>query len=396
MTVMTNSKLSQLALHGGQPVRSTWLPYAKQTIDQSDKDAILKVLDSDWLTRGPAVTQFERTVADLVGMPEAVAFSSATAALHAVMSMLKVNDGKRVITSPITFAATANSVRYCDGKVIFSDIEDSTMNLDIKLLSDLKATDIVVPVDFGGNPCDYDHLRSLQNKNGFRIVADAAHSFGGAYKKSPVGALADITVLSFHPVKSMTTGEGGLVLLKDKAEGDYLRAFRSHGIVRSSKSWIYSQEFLGFNYNITDLQCALGLAQLKRLPDFIKRRRELVAIYNSKLNSVGEFILPKTTEGSESAWHLYPIRLKLSHLTCNRDDFLSALHAENIGANVHYVPVYRHPYYQKLGYSAGLCPRAEAAYSAEISLPLFPGMSPTDVHDVCIALQKVLDAYKKP
>ncbi len=387
------NNLSGLAINGGTPIRKTWLPYSRQVVDDSDKKEVLKVLDSDFLTRGPAVVGFENAVKDLVEMPEAVAFSSATAALHAVMAMLGVNPEKKVVTSPITFAATSNSVLYCHGTVSFCDIEESTMNIDVEQLKKMKDFDIAVAVDFAGNPCRYDELFELQRKKNFRLVADAAHSFGGTYKGKPVGSICDINVLSFHPVKSMTTGEGGMVLVRDKKEAEFLRHFRSHGIVRTETPGYYRQEFLGFNYNITDLQCALGLSQLKKLARFVRDREAIAKIYAEKLKGLEMLRLPITTDGAQSAWHLYPVRLDLKRLSCSRTEFLSALHAENIGANVHYIPVYLHPFYEKLGFKKGLCPRSEQAYEAEISLPVFPTMTETDISDVCQGLEKLLSAY---
>lgn len=385
--------LQQLAQSGGKPIRQTLLPYSRQLVDESDIKAVEEALRADIITRGPYVDKFEKTVAELVGMPFAVSFTSATAALHAVMSCYKIAPDKKVLTTPITFAATANSVRYCGGQVVFSDVERSTMNLDPNLISD-GSVDMVVAVDFAGNPCRYNELRKKQKEAGFILVDDASHSIGAMYDGALVGSHADMTVFSFHPVKAMTTGEGGMVVTKDKEAADYLRQFRSHGIVRGEVPGYYEQRFLGYNYNMTDIQAALGLSQLKRLPSFIARRNELASTYLDRLKHF-PLELPAVTPGARSGWHLFPVRLLLDKLTVSREDFLRALHAENIGANVHYIPVHFHPYYQGLGYKPGLCPVAESSYAAEVSIPLYQGMTDQDQTDVVLALEKLLNAFAR-
>lgn len=384
--------LAKLARDGGTPIRKTMLPYSRQVVDEDDIRAVSEALRGDLITRGPFVERFEKEVATFVEMPHGVAFSSATAALHAVMAMLKVNAETKVITSPITFAATANAVRYCNGELHFRDVEMPTMNLRPDAET-FKPADIVVAVDFAGNPCRYDELRELQKSQGWTLVDDASHSLGGSYKKKHIGSQADISIFSFHPVKSMTTGEGGLVVVRDLAQAEFLRQFRSHGITRKANiPGFYEQEFLGFNYNITDLQCALGLNQLKKLPRFVERRNQIAQMYHERLAKFPQLILPAVTEGCRSAWHLYPLRLRFDQLKISREDFLRALHCENIGANVHYIPVYFHPYYKDLGYPRGLCPEAEKAYFQEISIPNFASMTDDDVSDVCLALEKLISA----
>lgn len=384
---------SKLAIDGGTPIRKSFLAYNRQNVSAEDREAVAKVLDGDLITRGPVVEAFERAIADYVEMPYAVAFSSATAALHAVMAMIGVQEGARVITSPITFAATANAVLYCRGKVEFQDVESSTLNLDVRSLKNLSKVQAVVAVDFAGNPCDYDSLRILQKNYSFRLIGDAAHSLGATYHGKPAGAAADLSVFSFHPVKSITTGEGGMVVLRNRDEAEFLRVFKSHGIIRTQTPGLYRQEFLGYNYHITDIQCALGLSQLKRLSEFVARRTEIVQIYNEFFGKLDFVKTPELTKGATSAWHLYPLQLDLNRFTVDRDRILAALHAENIGANVHYIPVYWHPYYMNLGFQRGLCPRAEAGYLSELSLPLFTSMSARDTEDVCQGVKKVLENY---
>jgi len=385
----------KLALEGGKPVRNELLSYGRQSINEEDIQLVTHVLRGEFITRGPAVEAFERAIADYVEMPYAVAFNSATSALHAAMALVGVKENSRVITTPNTFAATSNAVLYQNGRPEFQDVRSDTLNLDAKALTHLEGVTAVVPVDFAGNPCDYDDLRALQKRYGFKIIADASHSLGAFYHNKKVGSLADLTIFSFHPVKPITTAEGGMIVCRDKEEFEFLQKFRSHGLVRTSKPGFYKIELLGYNYNITDLQCALGLSQLKRLPDFNRRRGGVAEFYNEAF-SKNEFLeIPKVTEGAISSWHLYPIRLHLEKLIQNRDEFLRALIAENIGANVHYIPVHWHPLYQSLGYKRELCPVYEKEYLREISLPLHQAMTESDAKDVVRAVDKVLTAFKR-
>ncbi len=387
---MSTSAL-KLARDGGKPVRSTPLPYSRQSIDADDIKMVNEALTGDLITCGPWIEKFERAIGDYVKMPYAVAFNSATSALHATMAMLGVGPGQKVVTSPITFAATSNSVLYCGGEVVFKDVEASTMNLNPKTLGDLNGVKVVTAVDFSGNPCRYDELREIQKKHNhsFALVDDASHSLGGLYRGAAIGAQADVSIFSFHPVKSCTTGEGGVAVVHDKAQADFLKAFRAHGIFKDGRPGFYEQRFLGYNFRITDLQCALGISQVKKLPRFMARRNELAQAYHQKLKDFDFLELPQVTDNCMSSWHLYPVRLRHKNAAKLRDDFLKALIAENIFANVHYIPVYWHPHYQKLGFKRGLCPIAEDAYLREISIPLFPLMEESDIDDVVKALEKV-------
>ncbi len=381
-----------LAIEGGSPHRQSYLPYSCQSISADDKAAVLSVLDQALITRGPAVDRFENDLKGITGSFHAIAMTSATAGLHAVMSLLARQGPIEVFTSPLTFAATGNAVLYVGGSLRFVDIDPRTMNLSLDLLEERLVTrdrskkSVVLAVDFAGNPCDYDRLRDLQNRFGFILVSDAAHSLGATYRGRSVGQWADYAVLSFHPVKSITTGEGGAVLCHSSEDAQYFREFRSHGIVRSGGVCYYEQRFLGFNYNMTDIQAALGSSQLKCLSQFVEKRNYWASSYSEMLKSL-PLELPQVTEAAVSAWHLYPVRITTPE---NRDRMLQALHAENIGVNVHYIPVYWHPFYKTLGYERGLCPQAEKAYKTEISLPLFPHMTESDLLDVVGALAKVL------
>lgn len=388
-------KSTRLAKDGGHPIRKTYLPYSRQWVDEADIKLVTEALRGDIITRGPFVEKFEAAIAEWTGMPHAIAFSSATAALHATMAMFQVGPGKKVVTTPITFAATANAVRYCQGEVVFKDVEFSTMNLDAKTLGDLSGASVVTAVDFAGNPCDYDQLKGLKRKFGFALVDDASHSLGARYQGRNIGAEADVSIFSFHPVKSITTGEGGVAVVRDSEHAKFLRQFRGHGIVRDGRPGYYEQTFLGYNYCITDLQCALGLSQLKKLSSFVKRRQQIADKYLQAFKKMPDLILPSLTPQAESSWHLFPLRIKFENLSVHRDEFLRALIAENIGANVHYIPVHFHPYYRDLGYQKGICPIAEDAYAREISIPLFQGMSDEDADDVILAIEKLLNLLSR-
>lgn len=383
---MLNAR-TQLAIQGGTPVRSTWLPYGRQSIDASDIEAVAETLRSDWITRGPKVKAFEEALAEFCGVKFAVAYHSATAGLHAAMALMGVAPGKKVAIPAITFAATSNAVLYCGGEPVFVDVRADTLNIDE---SKIPAVDVMAPVDFAGNPCDYD---LLSRSSRAPMVVDAAHSVGGSYKGKAVGSFGEVTVLSFHPVKSFTTGEGGAVLTNHPDHAEFLRRFKNHGITGELRPGYSPQEFLGFNYHMTEMQAALGLSQLKRLPSFVQKRQAVAEFYDKNLRDFPQIELPRLTPGASSAWHLYPIRLKLDRLTVDRDEFLKALRAENIGGQVHYMPVYWHPYYQGLGYKKGLCPTAEAEYLREISIPLFPDIREEDLRDVIRALDKLFSAF---
>jgi UDP-4-amino-4,6-dideoxy-N-acetyl-beta-L-altrosamine transaminase len=395
--------VDRLAIDGGRPVRSTLLPYGRQSIDDADVQAVVDVLRSDWLTTGPAVGAYEEAVCEVVGARHAVAFSSGTAALHAAVHAAGVGPGDEVITSPLTFVASANCARYVGADPVFADVRDDTLTIDPERVAAAVGprTRALIPVDFAGQPADLDELAVLAARHGLTIIEDAAHSLGATYRGRQVGAIAAMTVFSTHPVKHVTTGEGGLVTTDDPRLADRLRLFRNHGISSDARtrqeagSWYYEMVELGYNYRITDLQCALGSSQLAKLPRWVERRQQIAARFSAELSGLEAVRLPFVAGDRTSSWHLYVIRIRRGALRegVERDGVFKALRAENIGVNVHYIPVTWHPYYQQRGHRRGAHPVAEAAYEELITLPLFPAMSDGDVSDVVAAVRKVVAAY---
>ncbi len=395
--------MTKLAIDGGTPVRANLLPYGHQIIDDDDVRAVEAVLRSDWLTTGPNVAAFEQAFAARVGAQYAVAISNGTAALHAAAFAAHIQPGDEVIVTPMTFAASANCVCYQGGTVVFADVCADTLNLDPAHVAEAitPRTRAIVTVDYTGQPSDLTELNALAQQHGLTLIEDASHALGATYRHQPIGALTDLTTFSLHPVKHITTGEGGVITTNNPELAAHLRRFRNHGITSDHRqreqtgSWFYEMIDLGYNYRLTDIQCALGLSQLKKLPGWVARRREIAARYTAAFSSWPEIELPATLADREPAWHLYVIRLNLYRLYIDRARVFAALRAENIGVNVHYIPVPWHPYYQQLGYARGQWPIAEAAYERMISLPMWAGMSDQDVDDVIAALQKVIEAYRR-
>ncbi len=391
-----------LALHGGQPVRAQLLPYGHQAIGEEDLVAVLGVLRSPWITTGPKVAEFEEAVAAYVGASYAVAFSSGTAALHGAVFAAEVGDGDEAITTPLTFCATANSLLFQGATPVFADVDHETLTLDPGAVERrlTPRTKAIIPMDYGGHPADLEPLRALANRHGLRLIEDACHALGAAYHGKRVGSLSDMTVFSFHPIKHITTGEGGMVTTDDLELARRLRLFRNHGIAHDPKQklahgpWYYEMTALGYNYRLSDLACALGSSQLKRLEANLLRRRSIAARYTKAFHELPAVMTPAVRQGANPAWHLYPIRLVPARLRTSRREMIEALRAENIGAHVHYIPVYQHPYYrQRFGDQTGTCPVAEAAYAHLVTLPLFQGMTDADVDDVIEAVNKVVRHY---
>ncbi|NLV76364.1 MAG: UDP-4-amino-4,6-dideoxy-N-acetyl-beta-L-altrosamine transaminase [Tissierellia bacterium] len=397
--------MTKLAINGGTPVRDTYLPYGQQWIEDDDIEEVVKVLKSDYLTTGPKIEEFEEKFGKYVGVKYAVAISNGTAALHGASFAAGIKEGDEVITTPITFAASANCILYQGGKPIFADIDSSTYNIDPKDIEKKisSKTKAIVPVDFTGQPVNIDEINAIAKKYNLIVIEDGAHSLGAEYKGKKTGSLVDMTTFSFHPVKHITTGEGGVITTNNKELYEKLKLFRTHGITRDKEilynknegSWYYEQLELGYNYRITDIQCALGISQLNKIDKFLRRRREIAEKYNEYLKDIDGIVLPYQEEYIKSSWHLYVIQLELEKFKVGRREIFEALQAENIGVNVHYIPVYYHPYYQKLGYKKGLCPNAEKLYERIITIPLYPKMTDKDVKDVVEALDKVLKYYKR-
>lgn len=396
--------MHKLAIDGGKPVRDNKIAYGRQSVDNEDIEAVIKVLKGDYLTTGPYVEEFEEKVAQYVGAKYAVAVSNGTAGLHMACYAAGLKEGDEVIVSSLTFAASSNAVLYCGATPVFADIDPVTYNIDPadveKKITD--KTKAIIPVDFTGQSVDMDKLKSIADKHGLIIIEDAAHALGSEYKGNKVGKQADMVMFSFHPVKPITTAEGGMVTTNNEEFYNKMKRFRSHGIernpdymVESHGPWYYEQLELGYNYRLTDVQSALGTSQMNKLEQFVNRRREIVASYNDKFKDLDEIITPYEAEYSNSGWHLYIIQLKPESLNATRKEIFEALTAENIGVNVHYLPVYLHPYYRELGYKAGSCPHAEYLYENMITLPLYPTMSEKDVDDVVDAVNKVISHYRK-
>jgi perosamine synthetase len=398
----TLQAMEALALHGGTPVRRTILPYGRQSIDEGDIQSVVEVLRSDWLTTGPKVHEFEEAFAARVAAKYAVAFSSGTAALHGCAFAAGISAGDEVITSPLTFAASANCVLYQGGTPVFADVRADTLNIDPQQVLDkiTPRTRALLPVNYAGHPAELTALLEIADRNGLIVIEDACHALGSEYHGQPVGNISHMTVFSFHPVKHITTAEGGMVTTNDARIADILRKFRNHGINSNARDrqregqWHYEMVVLGFNYRLSDIACALGLAQLGKLDVNLARRRGIAARYMSELSGLPGIVLPAVQSGVNPAWHLFPIRINPAELSAGRGEIFRALRAENIGVNVHYIPVHIHPYYrERFGYAGGEFPVAESAYERLISLPMFHAMSDQDTADVVKAVQKVILHY---
>ena len=393
-----------LAINGGSPVRASFLPYGRQFVDEADIQAVVDVLRSDWLTTGPKVSEFEEAFAARVGASYAVTFSSGTAALHAGAFAAGLKSGDEAITTPMTFAATANCVLYLGATPVFADVSRDTLNLDPdQVRKKISAkTRAILPVDYAGHPADLTSIIEIARQQGLVVIEDACHALGAEYGGQRVGGIADMTVFSFHPVKHITTGEGGMVTTNDPKLAETLRRFRNHGISsdarqrQSAGQWHYEMVLLGFNYRLPDIVCALGRQQLKKLDANLARRREIAGEYSRAFQGVPGVVPPCVRTDTSPAWHLYPIRLDLEKLSADRAQIFRALRAENIGVNVHYIPVHMHPYYrERFGYKGGEFPVAENAYARLISLPMFHAMTDGDVGDVIAATSKVCEAYAR-
>ncbi len=393
------------AIEGGKPVRETPIYYGHQYIDEADIQAVVEVMKSDYLTCGPKIGELEKKLCALTGAKYAVVCSNGTAALHMAAMAAGVKEGDEVITTPITFAASANCALYCGARPVFADIDPETYNIDPEKVEAAitPATKAVVAVDYTGQSVALDPLREICKKHGLVLIEDGAHVIGTKYKGQPNGSLSDMTTLSFHPVKTVTGGEGGAVLTNDEAYYKKLLLYRAHGITRDESlmvhepdgPWYYEQIALGYNYRITDMQAALIISQLDKLPMFSRRRKEIVKRYDEAFSEMPELFVQREIPESDTTRHLYILRIVPEKLNIDRKQFFAALSAENVCCNVHYIPTYYFPYYEKLGYQRGLCPNAEKLYEEIISLPLYYAMSDEDVESVIRAVKKIAAYYAK-
>lgn len=376
------------------------IPYGKQWVDNDDIEAVVEVLKSDWLTCGPKVDEFERVIASYCNVKYAVAFSSGTSALHGAYFILGIKQGDEVITTPLTFSATSNGLVYCGGKPVFVDINPDTLNIDASKIEEKinPKTKTISIVDFAGQVCDFDAIKIIAKKHNLPIVEDAAHALGSEYRGKKVGSLADLTILSFHPVKTITCGEGGMVLTNNQEFYEKLKTFRQHGIVKKPDiaPWYYEIDNLGYNYRLTDIHCALGISQLKKIDKFIERRREIVAKYQRAFEDTPEIILIKEKSFSKAAWHIYPVQFDLTKLNITRLEIFEQLSERGIKCQVHYVLVHFIPFYQKtFGYKKGDFPMAEKYYERAITLPLFPKLTNEEVDYVIESVKEIIHANKK-
>ena len=394
------------AIKGGTPVREKKIFYGRQCVGEDDVKAVSEVLTSDFITCGPMVQKLEEELASYTGAKYAVAVSNGTAALHCACIAAGIKEGDEVITTPLTFAASANCARYVGATPVFADVNPKTYNIDPadirrKITPKTKA---VVAVDFTGQCVEFEEIRKICDEYNLVFIEDAAHAIGTAYNGKKVGSLADITTFSFHPVKTITCGEGGAVTTNTEEFYKKIVLAHTHGITHDEDLmeeaphegiWYYEQISLGYNYRLTDFQAAMLSSQLKKLEAFKMRRQEIVKKYNDAFKDVDGIIVQEEIEQSDTCRHLYIIRLDLDKLTCTRREFFDAMSAENVQCQIHYVPVYWFPYYKNLGYGKGLCPNAEEIYKSILSIPLYPSLTDSDVDDVIHAVKKLVDYYKK-
>lgn len=373
-----------------------YIPYGKQSVDEADIGAVIKVLQSDYLTTGPMVEEFENKIADYVGAKYAVAVCNGTAALHIACLAAGITAEDEVITTPITFAASANCVLYCGGVPVFADIDAESYNIAPEEIEKkiTERTKAIIPVHYTGQPCDMDAITEIAKKHHLMVIEDAAHALGASYKGKKIGTISDMTCFSFHPVKPITTGEGGMVVTDSEELYKRLVLFRNHGITRDEElltenqgGWYYQQQVLGYNYRITDISCALGCSQMDRLDVFLEKRRKIAARYHDVFQDVDGIRRPKQLEGTQSGWHLYMIQV----MHRERREVFDELRAAGIGVNVHYIPVYKHPYYQSHGYFGCSCPNAEEFYERAISLPIYPDLT---VEQQNYVIDRVIDCMK--
>lgn len=392
------------AIEGGKPIRKDFLPYGTQSIDKEEINEVIDTLKSDWITTGPKMRLFEKKFREYIGCKYAVAVNSGTAALHIATSSIDVNDGDEVITTPLTFVASANCVIYRGGKPVFADVKKNTYNIDPKKIIKKvnEKSKAIIPVHFAGQPCEMDEIQEIADENDLYIIEDAAHAIDAKYKNKKIGNISDLSIFSFHPVKNITTAEGGMVTTNNEELYEKLLMYRTHGISKDavkrfgkSGGFYYDMQYLGYRYNMSELHAALGIHQLNKLEAFQKRRREIVKIYNEELKQIEGIKIPFKKNHVKHSWHIYVIQLELEKFKVDRDYIFKALREENIGVNVHYIPIHYHSFYQKkYNLKKGLLPRVEWLFPRLLTIPLFPKMTDSDVIDVINSLKKVIRFYK--
>ncbi|WP_066192289.1 UDP-4-amino-4,6-dideoxy-N-acetyl-beta-L-altrosamine transaminase [Gracilibacillus timonensis] len=382
----------------------SFIPYGKQSLDEEDIQAVVNVLRSDYLTTGPAINQFEEAIAAYVDSKYAVAFSSGTAALHGACFAAGITEGDEVITTPMTFVASSNCVLYQGGTPIFADIDPVTYNInpleiEKKITNKTKA---IIPVDFTGQPCELEEIIEIARRHKLIVIEDAAHALGATYRGQKIGSISDMTMFSFHPVKHITTGEGGVITTNNKVYYEKLLAFRSHGITRDRSQmmddhgpWYYEMQFLGYNYRMTDIQAALGISQLRKSDQFLERRKEIVEKYNWHFKDIKEVVIPKQSAFVESSWHIYVLRFCSNVLQVSKAKLFNELRNCDIGVNVHYIPVHKQPYYKNLGYNQCNYLEAEHLYEEAITLPLFPSMTDQEVEYIIQTIKRIISTNKR-
>ena len=396
----------KLAIHGGKPVRENKIFYGRQWIQDDDVQAIAAVLKGDYITCGPSVDAVEKKISKVTGAKYTVVVANGTAALHCAAIAAGLGEGDEVITTPLTFAASANCAVYVGARPVFADVTPETYNIDPDSMEAhiTDKTRAVVAVDFTGQAVEHDRIREICKKHNLVYICDAAHAIGTKYKGQPEGSIADMTCFSFHPVKTITSGEGGAITTNDPELYKKLRLASQHGIVRNPDDfveknpegiWYYEMQTLGYNYRMTDFQAALLSSQLNKLEQFSNRRKEIVNKYNEAFKDVPEIIVQKEIPESDTTRHLYIIQLDLDKLTCTRREFFDAMSAENVQCQVHYVPVYWFPFYLNMGYTKGLCPNAEKIYKGIMSIPLYPMLTDEDVESSIAAVKKIVNWYRK-
>ncbi|AXV38917.1 UDP-4-amino-4,6-dideoxy-N-acetyl-beta-L-altrosamine transaminase [Methanobacterium sp. BAmetb5] len=396
--------MSKLAILGGKPVFKEFIPFSRHSIGKEEITEVLCTLNSDWITRGPKTFKFEEMFSSYVDSKFSLAVNSCTAALHLVLAGLDIGKGDEVITTPLTFAATSEVIIHQNAKPVFADVERDTYNIDPSKLEEKisKNTKAIIPVHYAGHPCDMDEIMRIASDYDLYVIEDAAHAIGSKYKGRNIGTIGDATCFSFYATKNLATGEGGMITTNNEELAEKMRILSLHGISKdawkrysSEGSWYYEILYPGYKYNMSDIEASIGIHQLKKLDSMQKRRNEIATIYNKSFKEVLEIITPAVKDYAKHAWHLYPILVNNDLLNINRNDFIEALKAENIGTSVHFIPLHFHPYYnENYGFKKGDFPVAESIYEKEISLPIYPKMTDEDVHQVVNAVKKIINYYR--